>query len=1019
MNACLHLKSFVTILFNVLLSSYVFASSSTDFFRTRQSGLWNDVDSWQSSNDNINWIDADLVPNSSSKSITIRAGHTIETTTNLTLDDVFVLSGGQLNVKSTIIIANGAANNDFTVSGILENSGVINPTGRLVFNNGGIYRHAYTTTAGSIPFATWNNGSECQVVGFTTNSASIILSGSNHNFFNFTWNCPNQQLNSTPTLSHEITVRNNFSIVSTGLGNFRMIVTTANGVTRVRNYVQSGGTFYIMTTNDPIKLSQLFVSGNFIMTDGILGKGLGVGRGKLVFSGSTEQQFQFQGGSFDGNLEIEVNPSAILNFSNFSIPVYPGSFFAASGSTLITAHPQGFASTGATGSIQNSGTRTFSTGANYTYNGSASQQTGTGLPASVNNLTINNPAGVSMRTGALTVNGTLAILNGFLDMGTSALTVAATNGFVGNGTLRTQNTSANPISSGKNWPSTVEFNASSNQTIVSGTFNNLTVSTGGTKTVSGAANVSNTLSVNSPAVLNANGNLTLLATANSNANLAALSGSADVTGNVNVQVYLYGVPSGRTRGTKTMSSPINDNLIGGAKTFAQLKNYIPVTGPGNTTNGFDLGGTTDPNAVTLNFYNEPAAPTVTAFTPVPTLATAVSPGTGFLTFFRGNRDNMYTNPGKLNAPFPPAEDVLLTFTGPINKGNIDIPIGFTNFSHSTDGYYIAGNPYPATIDWHEVRNASSNLSSTILIVTGGKPNATYNATSGVSVNGGSRYIQPGQGFYVQALSGGGTLRFRENQKNTTQAPARLLSKPNDIIYTDFASVKSLATPKNLSKQLKFSLSSDEFSEEALIVFNPSFTMHVDEYDSKYLEGYHINLASLSPRDELLAINATTSLDTLNLWVNAEESRKMTLKFGDLDAFAKQDVILWDKLLNKKIKINSAYSYTFEIDKANSASYGAHRFALLFKEAGNLTEATQAVKVYPNPVKDELIIDLVEHPAIEITILDLNGRSIKNTTFAENQTVRMNVSDLSNAIYILQIKNRDTKEHISSVKFVKN
>ncbi len=265
----------------------------------------------------------------------------------------------------------------------------------------------------------------------------------------------------------------------------------------------------------------------------------------------------------------------------------------------------------------------------------------------------------------------------------------------------------------------------------------------------------------------------------------------------------------------------------------------------------------------------------------------------------------------------------------------------------------------------------------------------------------------------------GTLRFRENQKNTTDAPARLLSNPNDIIYTDFANVKSLASPKNLSKQLKFSLTSDEFSEEALIIFDPSFTKHIDGYDSKYLEGYHINLASLSPRDEPLAINATTSLDTLNLWVNAEESRKMTLKFGDLDAFAKQDVILWDKLLNKKIKINSAYTYSFDIDKTNTASYGARRFSLLFKEAGSLTETVQVVKVYPNPVKEELMIDLGEHPPIEITILDLNGRSLKNSTFVENQAIRMNVSDLNNAIYILQIKNRDTKEHISSVKFVKN
>ncbi|WP_026903739.1 T9SS type A sorting domain-containing protein [Pedobacter glucosidilyticus] len=1055
-----------------MLSSYIFASSNTDFFRTRQSGSWNNVNSWESSIDNVIWQTADLIPTSSSRGITIRENHTITTDVNLTIDDVFVLSGGQLNVNSNVIIANGSAANDFTVSGIVENSGSISPTGRLVFNSGGVYKHTHTTIGGSIPFATWNNGSECQIIGFTTNSSHILLSGSNNNFYDFTWNCPNQQINSAPTLSHSINVRNNFSVISTGLGVFRMIVSSANVITRTKNYIQSGGIMSIMTTNEVVKLSQLYVSGNFIMTGGVLSKGSGSGgRGKLIFTGPGEQLYQNSGGLLEGNIEVEVNSGAILNFSNNILPTYSGSFFAASGSTLITSNPQGFAASGAIGSIQNSGVRIFSDGTNYVYNGNVLQQTGTGLPSIVNNLTINNPAGVELRSGSLTVTNILNLQTGFFDLGTNPLISNGTFGSTGNGTLLTQNTSATPLSANKTWSGTVQYNSLDSQSIVGGNYNNLnssggvrilpsilniagvftpgitsnyntdnttivfngagaqlipefnyfnlTASTGGTKTVSGASSVSNTLTVNSPAVLNANGNLTLLATATNNANLVALSGSADVTGNVNVQVYLYGVPSGRIRGTKTMSSPINDNLIAGAKTFAQLKNYIPITGPGNTANGFDLGGTGDLNAVTLNFYNEPAAPTVSAFTPVPALATALSPGTGFLTFFRGNRNNMYTSPGKLNAPFLPAEDVLLTFTGPVNKGNIDVPVGFTNFGHSTDGYYIAGNPYPATIDWHELRNASSNLSSTILIITGGKPNATYNAVGNVSVNGGSRYIQPGQGFYVQALSGGGTLRFRENQKNTVEAPARLLAKPDDVIYTDFAKVKSSGNAQSPAKQLRLSLFNSEFSEEALLVFDDAFTKYVDDYDSKYLEGYNINLATISPRQELLAINSTAPLDTVNLWVNADENSQMTLKFGNLDAFAKQQILLWDKLLNKKIQVSSGDAYTFAIDKSNPASYGADRFSVLFKEIG-ITPATNAsLKIFPNPVKEELTIDLGLHPAVEISIVDMSGRILKMNTFAENQEIKINVSDLNQAIYMLQVRNRDTKEIISHAKFVKN
>ncbi|MCK7542397.1 MAG: hypothetical protein MZV63_71755 [Marinilabiliales bacterium] len=65
-----------------------------------------------------------------------------------------------------------------------------------------------------------------------------------------------------------------------------------------------------------------------------------------------------------------------------------GSFTLNSGAGLITAHPEGISSSGGTGSIRVTGTRSFDTGAGYTYNGSASQITGSGLPATVQGLTI-------------------------------------------------------------------------------------------------------------------------------------------------------------------------------------------------------------------------------------------------------------------------------------------------------------------------------------------------------------------------------------------------------------------------------------------------------------------------------------------------------------------------------------------------------------------------------------------------------------------------------------------------------
>ncbi len=111
-----------------------------------------------------------------------------------------------------------------------------------------------------------------------------------------------------------------------------------------------------------------------------------------------------------GNLATGTNTLTVNNSAIFSSSAYvsgAGTFILAGGATISTANPSGLTASGASGSIQTS-TRTLSSSANYIYNGSSTQVTGNGLPANVNNLTINNSAGVSL-TSSCQVNGTLAL----------------------------------------------------------------------------------------------------------------------------------------------------------------------------------------------------------------------------------------------------------------------------------------------------------------------------------------------------------------------------------------------------------------------------------------------------------------------------------------------------------------------------------------------------------------------------------------------------------------------------------
>ena len=126
-----------------------------------------------------------------------------------------------------------------------------------------------------------------------------------------------------------------------------------------------------------------------------------------------------------------------------------GSFTLAAGGTLGICDAAGISSTGNTGAVQTSGTRSFSTDASYLYNGTTVQGTGTGLPARVRNLSTTNgqPLTLSAATSvaqALTVAGSgNLVLNGqaltLLSNATgTALAVNSGTGVVTGGTATVQ-----------------------------------------------------------------------------------------------------------------------------------------------------------------------------------------------------------------------------------------------------------------------------------------------------------------------------------------------------------------------------------------------------------------------------------------------------------------------------------------------------------------------------------------------------------------------------------------------------
>lgn len=142
------------------------------------------------------------------------------------------------------------------------------------------------------------------------------------------------------------------------------------------------------------------------------------------------------GGSATVSGNLTVNNSFTVEsggtlFTNCQSITGAGTFTVMADATLGVCDANGITASGATGAVQMTGARSFSSDASYIYNGTVAQVTGSGLPTQVRNLTLNNTASpVANRTVTLTnplsVSQVVRLTSGSLNLGTGASAKAFT-----------------------------------------------------------------------------------------------------------------------------------------------------------------------------------------------------------------------------------------------------------------------------------------------------------------------------------------------------------------------------------------------------------------------------------------------------------------------------------------------------------------------------------------------------------------------------------------------------------------
>ena len=513
------------LIFVFLFNTHVSSAAASGDYRSSATGNWNAATSWEKYN-GASWAAAIAAPTSADGVITIQNGHTITVTANVTVDEVTVDAGGALTISTakTLTIANGTGN-DLTVNGtltingtltnnansamilagltILKNGGVntfaagatmnINSGGRyrredaslttssgvITVNSGGVYQH--NMDGQSIPLATWNTGSLCEITGVTVTKPGNL----NQVFYSFTWNSPNQT--SVENLAGALTnVDGDFTFTSTGTGTVRLGQGENYNFTIVGNYYHQGGTVYATTKS---LLCSITVRGNYVQTGGTFagtdaskdngdgsptiyvegdfnisagtfdfnqytsntaGKGIttlnlygnysqtggtvtetatNTGRGDFNFTKSGTQYFSKTSGTLSNTINFKINSGAIVDVGT-SIFTGAGTFTLLSGGGLNMGSADGITQSSALGNVQVTGARSYSTGGDYTYNGLIAQVTGDGLPSTVNKLTVNNSNHVTL-TNTASVSNTLTFTSGNFITSSDTLIVGTSTSILG------------------------------------------------------------------------------------------------------------------------------------------------------------------------------------------------------------------------------------------------------------------------------------------------------------------------------------------------------------------------------------------------------------------------------------------------------------------------------------------------------------------------------------------------------------------------------------------------------------
>ena len=419
--------------------------------------------------------------------------------------------------------------------------------------------------------------------------------------------------------------------------------------------------------------------------------------------------------------------------------------------------------------------------------------------------------------------------------------------------------------------STVNFYGTTSQQISGNvSFYNLKIINNAGVSNIGDINLYNTLNLAS-GIFNTNNAFTLISNASGTARIASIPAGADIIGNINMQRYIgAGATNWRFLTTAISGTNISD----------WVDDFIMS---GFTGSQFPLWPTATSPWASIYYYKESTIGIQdSGYVAATNTTNPIKPGVGVWVWCGDTITG--------TQPF------TIDVSGPANKGNINLPVSYTNCGLPTDdGWNMLGNPYPSTIDWDSPNWIKTNINQAIYIWNPQNQQfASY--VFGIGTNGGSRYIASSQAFWVQASAASPVVQIKETCKSAV----------------DQAFIRDAVADQQL---LTFGVQKGTKYDEAVLRFIDGATENFDaDFDALKLASADVDMPYIALLDATneYSINSYDLGQSLTMPVKVLSSTNgiTTLTFDKTNLIDLSCAVLEDLVTGTKTDVIANSSYTF-------------------------------------------------------------------------------------------------------------